>query len=273
MKMTRRVTAAIIALMVIVAIFTGCSKKNDLEDTAAQTTAEITTGEATSNATATSEATTDELKLPSELTKVGDVVYFGEYEQDNDLTNGKESIAWRVLAVDNGKALLLAEKILDSRKYNEELKDVTWETCTLRAWLNDEFINTVFDETAIARIPATKLVNADNAQYGTLGGNDTEDKVFLLSFDDVSNPAYGFHSDSLEKDTARRATGTAFAQNNGIVISDQAPYSGNGIWWLRSPGTYQTDAFCVSVEGEANNHNFYADEAGIGVRPAIWVVL
>jgi hypothetical protein len=61
-------------------------------------------------------------------TKVGDIVRFGDYD-------------WRVLDVQDDKALLLSEKIIEMREYNYDLVDITWETCTLRKYLNESFYN------------------------------------------------------------------------------------------------------------------------------------
>ena len=76
--------------------------------------------------------------------KVGDYVVFGQYEQDNDTSNGKEDVEWLVLDVQEDRALLISKYLLDCKPYNTTDDHVTWETCTLRKWLNDEFINTAF---------------------------------------------------------------------------------------------------------------------------------
>ncbi|MBP3696995.1 MAG: hypothetical protein J6J45_05560, partial [Clostridia bacterium] len=69
-------------------------------------------------------------------TQVGDYITFGSYEQDNDLSNGKEPIEWLVLDKQDGKVLVISKYALDAKPYNDEYVDVTWETCTLRSWLN-----------------------------------------------------------------------------------------------------------------------------------------
>lgn len=71
-------------------------------------------------------------------------IIFGVYEQDGDLTNGPEPIEWEVLGTDSNGTLLVSRYILDCQPYNTEYVDVTWETCSLRAWLNDDFLNTAF---------------------------------------------------------------------------------------------------------------------------------
>lgn len=71
---------------------------------------------------------------------VNDHVFFGHYEQDNDLTNGAEAIEWRVLKVENGEALLISQYALDSQPYNEKYAVALWSECTLRTWLNTVFL-------------------------------------------------------------------------------------------------------------------------------------
>ena len=79
-------------------------------------------------------------------------ITFGHYEQDNDLANGAEPIEWVVLEVSGNKALLISHYGLDAKPYNTDYIDTTWETCSLRAWLNSDFLNTAFtaeEQTAI----------------------------------------------------------------------------------------------------------------------------
>ena len=63
----------------------------------------------------------------------GDIVTFGRFEQDNNPGNGAEPIEWQVLAVENDQALLITRLLLETRPYNAEWVDVTWETSDLRA--------------------------------------------------------------------------------------------------------------------------------------------
>lgn len=116
---------------------------------------------------------------------VGDIVYLGSYEQDNNLGNGTEPVEWYVLDKADGEATLLAVYLLDCQPYHEVLEDITWEDCTLRNWLNDTFYNTTFSEEEQAAVVNTNVVNEDNPFFGTEGGNDTADKVWLLSFGEI----------------------------------------------------------------------------------------
>lgn len=76
--------------------------------------------------------------------KPGDTVFLGTYEQDNNTSNGKEDIAWRVLSTSDDKILVISDKVLDCQPYNTSDADVTWETCSLRKWLNNDFLNAAF---------------------------------------------------------------------------------------------------------------------------------
>ena len=122
-----------------------------------------------------------------------DCIYFGNYYQSNSST--KEPIKWRVLSVDGNDAFLLADQNLDAKPYNEEATDVTWATCTLRTWLNGTFLNMAFTSAEQAAIKNTTVVNEDNPYYGTEGGVNTTDKVYLLSIAEACNTAYGFNGE------------------------------------------------------------------------------
>ena len=116
---------------------------------------------------------------------VGDIITFGSYEQDNVSSNGKEPIEWIVLSNDGEKMLLLSKYALDCKQYNTEDTEITWENCTLRNWLNGSFYNTAFSEKEKLMIKKTIVVNDDNPESGTKGGNNTSDNIFLLSIDDM----------------------------------------------------------------------------------------
>lgn len=132
-----------------------------------------------------------------------DCIYFGNYYQSNSST--KEPIKWRVLSVDGNDAFLLADQNLDAKPYNEEDTDVTWATCTLRTWLNGTFLNTAFTSAEQTAIKNTTVVNEDNSYYGTEGGVNTTDKVYLLSIAEASNTAYGFNGEFNTESETREA--------------------------------------------------------------------
>lgn len=207
--------------------------------------------------------------------KTGDTIHFGQYEQT--MAGSKDAIAWHVLSVGNGKALLLSEMILDSKPYNTVKKDVVWETCTLRDWLNNEFFNTAFSSDEKSRIKTTRVINDGNPKLlGTDDGMDTDDKIFLLSKSESINPTFGFNPDKSKTDPTRCAKGTEFAKKNGLWVSDKGLSLGNSIWWLQTPGDDKRQGWSVYDEGNVNigYYNEYGvSNKRIGVRPAIWINL
>ncbi|MBR4287544.1 MAG: hypothetical protein IKT55_07560, partial [Clostridia bacterium] len=190
---------------------------------------------------------------------VGDTYTFGSYEQDNNTSNGKEDIEWLVLEKQGTQILVISKYALDCKPYNEEYEGVTWETCTLRSWLNDDFINSAFTEEEKAMIPTVSVTADANPKYSTNPGNDTEDKVFLLSI----NEANEYFSSSDE----RICQPTAFAVANGAWESD----SGNCWWRLRSPGYGQHHATGVYNTGNIDEYGRSVTNACDAVRPAMWI--
>ena len=196
-----------------------------------------------------------------------DCIYFGNYYQSNSST--KEPIKWRVLSVNGNDAFLLADQNLDAKPYNEEYTDVTWATCTLRTWLNDTFLNTAFTSAEQAAIKNTTVVNEDNPYHGTEGGENTTDKVYLLSIAEASNTAYGFNGEFNSSSGTREAKNTAYAKECGAHTSTSTEYEGNGFWWLRSPSNRSVRASDVGLDGcgRDGGHAVYYDF--IAVRPAL----
>lgn len=185
----------------------------------------------------------------------GDTVFFGEYEQDKDISNGKEDIAWLVLAKENNKIFVISEKALDCQPYNiEQYANVTWETCTLRKWLNTDFINSAFSSDEKAKI-STVTVSADkNPKYGTDPGNATQDQVFLLSITEANKY---FDYDNIK--TCRLTDYAAAKTSTGWY------------WWLRSPGDYHGLAAYVNFDGSISNDGYIVSNSSVAVRPAMWI--
>lgn len=190
--------------------------------------------------------------------KVGDNVTFGAYEQDNNTANGKEEIKWRVLAKQDGKILMISEYALDCKQYNTRHESVTWETCTLRTWLNKDFFNAAFSAAEQSMIPTVTVSADENPSYSTSQGNNTRDKVFLLSIVEA------------DKHSAGGCKPTEYAVANG-AYSDSV--NGNCWWWLRSLGDDQNFAACVSELGVVSESGYLFYSACFAVRPAIWVSL
>ena len=205
--------------------------------------------------------------------KKGDVIKFGAYEQDNNFTNGKEAIEWVVLEKTKKTVLVVSKYALDCLPYNKTWADVTWETCTLRTWLNEKFYASAFNKTEKGLIKTVTLENYDNPQYGTLGGEDTKDKVFLLSQLDMIDTDYGFSDSYDTEDENRRCAETTYAITRGANIpSSYKTKNGEDScnWWLRSPGYGANVAACTYYAGTVLG--VYVVDA-IAVRPALYINL
>lgn len=234
-----------------------------------------------------------------------DTVSFGSMDQDGNDQNGKEPLEWVVLKREEDKALLLSKYIIKLDSYNEEKEDITYENSSIRKYLNDEFYDEVFDGSEKQLIVESTVVNSDNnniyqrsssgkeKRNETLGGNDTIDKVFLLSFDEVQNyfgrlSGAGMNDNKLtdkEKEyfdkntnicntTIINAVNDEYIHENGKSYKNYPPLKITSEkykqtdWWLRNPGKKQEYA-CFVSDG--------IDDKGAsvtlikGIRPAIWV--
>lgn len=195
--------------------------------------------------------------------KVDDYVVFGSYEQDNNTNNGKEDIEWLVLAKEGNKALVISRYALDSQQYDtSSITDTTWETCSLREWLNGTFISNAFSSAEQNMIQSSTVTADKNPSYSTSPGNNTTDKVFLLSIPEANKY---FSSDS-----ARQCSATAYAKAQGAYTN-----SGNDHcwWWLRSPGNDSLFTAIVRDDGSAFDLGRGCSDSGGAVRPALWINL
>lgn len=191
--------------------------------------------------------------------KIGDTYTFGTYEQDNNTSNGKEAINWIVLEKDKMSLLLISDKALDCQQYNTSLTDTTWESCSLRKWLNGTFLNAAFSAEEQAQIQNTNVSADKNPEYSTNPGNATNDKVFLLSV-----------TEAVKYDSAIYCKPTDYAIANGADVDG---FNGNCLWWLRSPGAYQNNAAYVYFYGDVYEYGDGVNGDHIAVRPALWIDL
>ena len=214
--------------------------------------------------TARSKVQNDNSRSKQSSVEVGDIYTFGAYPQDNDT---KEAIKWLVLTKEGNKILLISEKALDCQKYNDSYTAVTWETCSLRKWLNSSFLNAAFSTAEQKKIVRTTVSADKNPIFSTDPGNATTDKVFLLSINEANQ--------YFDNDEARKCVPTIYAKANGAYTNSSYTKGGAATcwWWLRSPGRNQDDAVRVRNNGTVNEMGLYVFGHDACVRPALWINL
>jgi len=202
--------------------------------------------------------------------KIGKTIRFGEYEQDGYKKNGKEPIRWRVLDKKDDKLFVQSEVILDMQPYNDKQTKVTWETCSVRSWLNDEFFTQAFNEDEQKRIFTTRNVNTGYSGYISYadGGNSTEDKVFLLSWEELNKY---YEEDEYPDDGQIKSPVTYasyFARQKGATEYDE-DHSGSSSWILRNSSIYNEGVMFITWYYFADDGKAVSSKDGI--RPAMWI--
>ena len=183
---------------------------------------------------------------------VGNEFRLGRYcwADEDDL----QPIEWRIIDVRGSHALCVSKNLVDCLYFNEFDGDVTWETSTVRDWLNEDFANIAFSSDDRKKISGARLENEPNQEFGTSGGNTTRDRIFLLS--------------------ASEAACFLDAEEDGPQPSPYAESKGaNQWWWLRSPGHKESYIAYVSAEGKINNVGTKASLLARAIRPAFYLKL
>ena len=199
-----------------------------------------------------------------ELPQKGDIVVFGSWEQNGEAADGPEQIRWIVLSADGNELTLFSEYCLDTVPFNEEQTGVTWETCTLRHWLNNDFYRDAFTEEERQMILLSHQGFWDNDYYGTDGGNDTDDYIFLLSAEAQERM---YHTN----DAARFAVASRHAFLTGC---DTGYRTGYAAYWIAGGAANHEYALCVDAMGTYydGGTDAWGTEVScpyIGVRPCI----
>ncbi len=195
-----------------------------------------------------------------QLVSAGSSYLFGSYPQDTDPAK-KRQIDWIVLDIREDKALLVSKYVIDCKQYHSVPAEISWEECDLRAWLNQTFCQEAFSPEEQARICASPLKAEVNPMYHTGGGQDTVDRVFLLS---ISEAKEYFASDQ-----ERACSPTSYAIMQGAYADDDTH---TNWWWLRSSGDL-CQAAGVGMDGEIFYEGDDVSNVDNGVRPALWICL
>lgn len=208
----------------------------------------------------------------------GMYVTFGSYEQDASYENGPEPIEWLVLEQEENSVFLIAKYGLDKQKYhshkyvNDDVAagvsiEVTWEECDIRKWLNDDFYYSAFTSEERSGIRLTKVNNSEG-RYGANGGNDTFDRVFLLSTEEAVKY---FGSAKNYKNVKAATTPTEYALAEGLSMKNFGEWCDNNCdWWLRSRGQGGNWASYIAGSGILMENGSYVT-GGLAVRPVLWV--
>ncbi|MDO4459867.1 MAG: DUF6273 domain-containing protein [Clostridia bacterium] len=195
--------------------------------------------------------------------KIGDSFFLGEYEQDNDLTNGREPIEWRVIGEDENGLLAISEYVLENMTYHNEPVEVLWQDCQIRSWLNGDFYNESFTEKEKKYIKESEVTNytgyedAETDYY-------TTDLIFLLTYSEAEK--------YFETKEERRTVATPYSNERGVIINGGSPY------WLRNKSVFHTDDMIMGSGvdvGGYSDYNMVAYGPGIenriGVRPCFYI--
>jgi len=176
--------------------------------------------------------------------KAGDIIRLGGHD-------------WRIIDLQDGKVLIVSEKILENRAFHSEAVimwegAVTWETSEIRQYLNGSFYDNTFTAEEKERIIESAIDNPAHPSAGIEDAGNTVDKIFLLSLWEATN--------YFNPDSARSADS----------LETGAPSE----WWLRTFGiNAATKApICVNDDGLLNvGGKLGSDE--IGIRPALWLTM
>ena len=210
------------------------------------------------------------------------------YEDGYTFSNGKsvtegevyyfklEPIRWRILAeVEDGRSVfIMCEGIIDCAAYDaDNLND--YKNSDVRAWLNNQFYNTAFDTLQRELIITVTVDNsADSTGYlpNPYVCEDTEDKLFLLSLKEATEPTYSFSSSTAENDADRQMWVSDYSRAIGVWTSTDGKTGGYGFWWLRSPH-YNNASYLWYVSADSCIYSYpYSDRVG-GIVPAMWITL
>ena len=197
----------------------------------------------------------------------GSVIKFGTYPQEKQ-GQDKVPIEWIVIAKENSRILVISKNAIDSQRYNQVKVSTTWETSSIREWLNDKFLTFAFSPNERKMIPTVPVIAEPNqtSYKKTKPGKSTKDKIFLLSYNEIKK--------YFRLTESRKCIPTAYA----IAQGTSAEYDGEKTkgtaycwWWLRSSGSSPDHASIIDSSGSARSDGYVVNSTKGGVRPVLWI--
>lgn len=190
--------------------------------------------------------------------KKGDIITFGRYPT--------KPIEWIVLETDGKTATLISKYGLDAIPYHETDTDVTWETCSLRQWLNEDFLDKAFREAEKSRLVemAVKAEPIPDEEYAADPGNDTRDRVFLLNYQETERWLTSTEDGTCRPSRYAVSRGASAWKRDGIRGDTSMCY-----WWLRTQCDSKDGVLVGGFEGRPTIGTESVDSDDIAVRPAI----
>ena len=188
---------------------------------------------------------------------VGDVIVFGSYEQDNDTSDGKEAIEWVVLEKSGDSLFVISRYALDGRVYDESyLGGITWDTCSLRRWLNNGFLNEAFSQTEQMRIEESTVDTVVISESWSYGSRESKEKIFIISKEEARQ----YLTEEL-----KRCEATAYAAEQDVYISR---FTGYCRWWTRTSVISRNEAEFIDSEGSLDS-GYSSTYSSNAVRPVM----
>ena len=190
-----------------------------------------------------------------------------------------EKLRWDVIRKDSETILIQAHELFITSQYNDTtnfsdgIYANNWEHSYLRQYLNGEFMTTIFNtfEINLIMINSSTVNNKpvmgnpafdDKNRYPWVAQSDTEDYIYIFSYAEITNIMNGFNTSSDAPCELRKADYTDYYD---MILSAEAR---KGYYWLRSPGSNETNVFVVDENGRIvldKNVSY----AGYGIRPVI----
>ena len=200
-------------------------------------------------------------KVMNEIT-VGSIIPFGRYLQSNGHFSAPTPINWIILETDGQTATLISEYALEVMPYDDIRKNVAWDKCTLRTWLNSTFLNTAFTTEEQAQLQTVTVTVPVDPDFGIEHSEVTLDKVFLLSVDEAEQ--------FFASDDDRKCLPTEQALSYNTWFWNQVDGRSNEChWWLRSSGDSPDCAAAVIDNGDILYEGWHVDSENVAVRPVI----